>query len=166
MQYRITPEELKADDISAIRIFVYGSNEAGVNGAGAALFAETELDAVRYKGFGRNNFCFAIPTKDWGLKTLPLNIIFFYVQRFIAHAKRYPEVTFLVTQIGCGLAGYKPEQIAPMFKDTIDLENVYLPLCFWEILNYQENRTEINSLTHEALIAYEEYNDGEGIGEF
>lgn len=136
MNYRITPEELKKEDISSLQtVFVFGSNEAGIHGAGAAKFAHDELGAEWGTGFGFMGKCFAIPTKDWKLQTLPLDVIHFYTSRFIEAVKQYPWVKFYVTQIGCGLAGYKPHQIAPMFKDAIDLKNVYLPLCFWEILN-------------------------------
>ena len=131
---RITPEEMKAEDFSVIKIFVYGSNESGINSAGAALFAKNELGAKSGLGFGRSNFCFAIPTKDWDIKTLPLSVINFYVNRFIAYAAKCSKVSFYVTQIGCGLAGYAPKDIAPMFRDAMDLENVYLPQSFWDVL--------------------------------
>ena len=131
---RITPEDLKVEDISWNKVFVFGSNEAGIHGAGAAKFAIDELDAKTGLGFGSTAFTFAIPTKDWGLKVLSLDVIMFYIGRFIQYAKRHPERDFYVTQIGCGLAGYTPEDIAPLFKETVDLENVYLPESFWKIL--------------------------------
>lgn len=134
-EMRITPDDMKLGDFSTIKIFVYGSNESGINGAGAALFAEKELGAKPGLGFGRSNFCFAIPTKDWSIKTLPLNIIQFYISRFIEYTTKFPKITFYVTQIGCGFAGYTPEDIAPLFKDATDKENIYLPQSFWDVLN-------------------------------
>lgn len=132
---RITPENIQADELNHA-IFVFGSNESGIHGAGAALFAKNELHAREGTGFGRTSpWSFAIPTKDWGIKTLPLSIIIFYVHRFIEYAIQYPEQTFYVTQIGCGLAGYTPEDIAPMFRDAMDLKNVYLPQSFLDVLN-------------------------------
>lgn len=71
---------------------------------------------------------FAIPTKDQQIRTLPLRRIEGYVNAFIGYAKEHPELTFYVTPIGCGLAGYSPEQIAPMFKQAPT--NVVLPKCF------------------------------------
>ena len=105
---------------------------------------------------------FAIPTKDWQIKTLPLEVIEFYVQRFIKFASLGSMTKFYVTQIGCGLAGYIPKDIAPMFRDAISLENVYLPLCFWEILDYQENKFEIDSEVREARARHDRQ-DGKDI---
>ena len=99
-------------------IFVFGSNLAGRHGKGAALFAVKERGAIYGQGIGRQGNSYAIPTKDASLKVLPLHNIAVYVQRFIDYAKEHPEVEFEVTPVGCGLAGYNPSQIAPMFKDV------------------------------------------------
>lgn len=136
---RITPENIQADDIKDFDVFVFGSNESGMHGAGAAFFAMKYLGARKGQGFGFSKNTFAIPTKDWDLKTLPLNVIQFYVERFIEATKRYPHTLFYVTQIGCGLAGYTPQEIAPMFKTAMNLKNVYLPQSFWDVL-FQEER--------------------------
>lgn len=128
---RITPEEiieLKDDEI-----FVFGSNEAGIHGAGAARYA-MHFGAYIGGGFGMHGSSFAIPTKDWRIQTLPVEDIGFYVKRFIAFAKNVPNLTFLVTPIGCGLAGYKPEQIAPLFEGAIQVQNIHLPASFWMYL--------------------------------
>lgn len=101
-------------------IFVFGSNEAGRHGAGAALYAREKKGAVYGQGYGLWGQSFAIPTKDVQVRTLPIAAVHIYVARFIAYAKEHPELTFQVTQIGCGLAGLKPEQIAPMFADAPD----------------------------------------------
>lgn len=106
-------------------IFVFGSNEAGIHGAGAALEARQKHGAKLGIGFGHVGNSFAIPTKDENIKTLPLSIIKKYVEMFLAYAKATPENTYQVTRIGCGLAGYKDSDIAPMFKDAP--ENCKLP---------------------------------------
>jgi len=110
-------------------VFVFGSNEAGIHGAGAARTAHINFGAPIGLGFGYNHGIrdqtFAIPTKDWKIKTLPIEVIKFYVDRFIEFAKGAPKLTFLVTKIGCGLAGYSPDDIGPLFKGCPD--NVVLP---------------------------------------
>ena len=99
------------DDI----IFVFGSNLAGRHGAGSALKA-LEFGAKIGIGEGIQGKTYAIPTKDENLKTLPLSQINEYVHMFLKYAKAHPWLTFYVVEIGCGLAGYKPWQIAPMFS--------------------------------------------------
>lgn len=116
-------------------IFVFGSNESGIHGGGAARTATYKFKAQMGVGFGMTGRCFAIPTKDWEVKTLPLEAIEFYVKRFIAYAKANQKFKFLVSEVGCGLAGYNPGQIAPFFKEALELENVYLPESFYNILN-------------------------------
>ncbi len=106
-------------------IFVFGSNLAGRHGKGAALSAVKEHGAVYGVGEGLRGNSYAIPTKDWHIKTLPLNVIRLGVNRFLECAKARDDLTFRLTPIGCGLAGYKPEQIAPMFRDAPS--NVILP---------------------------------------
>lgn len=100
------------------RIFVFGSNVSGRHGKGAALFAKTNYGAINGKGWGLQGESFAIPTKDTQLKPLPLKSIAVYVGEFIDYAKAHPDMEFEITRIGCGLAGYVDEQIAPMFKDA------------------------------------------------
>lgn len=106
-------------------IFVFGSNEAGRHGMGAALHAWQLHGAVYGRGVGLQGNSYAIPTKDRQLRTLPLAAIQENVEQFKAFARVHPELMFQVTAIGCGLAGYKPEQIAPMFADAP--ENCLLP---------------------------------------
>lgn len=99
-------------------IFVFGSNEIGYHGAGAALFAKRERGARPGVSYGHVNQSFAIPTMDKEIeRTLQLEHINAYVLGFLAYAASHPEWQFQVTCIGCGLAGLKHEQIAPMFKD-------------------------------------------------
>jgi hypothetical protein len=97
-------------------IFVFGSNEAGIHGAGAARFAHLNRGAKMGTSFGIAGHSFAIPTKDSQIRyTLPLSEINRYVKHFLQFALSKPGLTFQVTCIGCGLAGLKHEQIAPMF---------------------------------------------------
>jgi hypothetical protein len=97
-------------------VFVFGSNLAGRHGAGAAIFAVRHHGACRGVGEGPQGNSYAIPTKDRDIKTLPLANIQWYVTNFINYARAHPKLQFQVTRIGCGLAGYKNEDIAPMFK--------------------------------------------------
>jgi hypothetical protein len=99
-------------------IFVFGSNLAGRHGAGAALYARQHHGAVIGQGTGRQGNSYAIPTKDRNLQPLPLEHIQLYVDDFIWYATAHDYEEFYVTRVGCGLAGYTDEQIAPMFKDA------------------------------------------------
>lgn len=101
-------------------VFVFGSNEAGRHGMGAAETAYKKHGAVYGVGFGPTGRCFAIPTKDWRIDRLPFSTIEFYVQRFIVYARFNPVVTYQVTQIGCGLSGFQAKDIAPLFKYAPD----------------------------------------------
>ena len=96
-------------------IFVFGSNEAGRHGKGAALHARKHYGAKYGVGLGRTGDAWAIPTKDGQLRTLPLERIEQYVREFLVYAEQHPELMFKVTAIGTGLAGYRHEDIAPMF---------------------------------------------------
>lgn len=109
-------------------IFVFGSNEAGVHGAGAALDAANFYGAKRGIGAGPMGQSYAIPTKDNYLRVLPLDIIRASVELFLVYAARHPELDFQVTAIGTGYAGYDHKDIAPMFKNH--LKNVHLPLAW------------------------------------
>lgn len=106
-------------------VFVFGSNESGIHGAGAAKQALNSFGAEWGTGYGPTGQCFAIPTKDRNIQTLPLEAIEMYVKSFIEYADKRPALTFLLTPIGTGLAGYKVEDIAPMFKEVPS--NVVLP---------------------------------------
>jgi len=104
-------------------VFVYGSNRMGINGKGA----------VKGVARGLNGNAYAIPTKDEQLSTLPINAIREEVDQFIDHARRHPEVSFLLTRIGCGLAGYTDQDIAPFFKHAS--ANIMQP-GLWLTLNH------------------------------
>jgi hypothetical protein len=112
-------------------IFVFGSNTAGRHGAGAALVAVEKFGAVYGKGWGLQGRSFAIPTKSHTINTLPLVTIKAYVIRFKAYVEMNPDVEFFLTSIGCGLAGYTNEAIAPMFQGIAG--NVSIPQQ-WEKL--------------------------------
>lgn len=100
------------------KIFVFGSNLAGVHGAGAALAAWKEHGAIYGQGIGPQGESYAIPTKDEKIITLPLPRIQKYVAAFVRYAALNPDMVFMVTRIGCGLAGYNDEQIAPFFRNA------------------------------------------------
>ena len=99
-------------------IFVFGSNLNGVHGKGAALHAVRKYGAVYGVYNGRQGNAYAIPTKSTPYKTLDLELIKCYVDKFISYATENPDELFFVTQIGCGLAGYTPKDIAPMFINS------------------------------------------------
>ena len=99
-------------------IFVFGSNLAGRHGKGAALWAVQNRGAINGVGIGEQGNAYAIPTKRSPWQTLPLDEIAAHVRAFIAYARLHPEKQFQLTPVGCGLAGYTPEQIAPMFDDA------------------------------------------------
>jgi hypothetical protein len=113
-------------------IFVFGSNDAGRHGRGAALDARYHHGAIYGQGEGMQGRSYAIPTKDKRLRPLQLETIETGVQTFLVFAAAHPELTFRVTPVGCGLAGFTPAQIAPMFRDATG--NVILPDVFKAVL--------------------------------
>lgn len=129
---RVTPRFITS--LEPREIFVFGSNLAGIHGAGAALYA-AKFGARQGEGFGRVGQTFAIPTKDRHIKTMRIGDFQPFIASFIHYARLRLDLTFLVTEIGCGLAAYTPEQIAPLFREAIELQNVCLPERFWEVLN-------------------------------
>lgn len=110
-------------------IFVFGSNLAGAHGGGAARIALDFFGAVWGQGVGLQGQSYAIPTMQGGVETIKP-----YVDEFIEFAKVHPELKFLVTRIGCGIAGFRDEEIAPLFTDAIEVENVILPKKFVEAI--------------------------------
>ena len=109
-------------------IFVFGSNIHGSHGGGAAWYAYKNFGAEWGVGEGLTGRTYALPTME-GEASLK-----HAVEHFIACAKQHPELTFLVTAVGCGIAGYTPQQVAPLFKEAAQLENVYLPQVFTQII--------------------------------
>ena len=132
MRTQFTPEyitELKENEI-----FVFGSNLEGMHGGGAARIAYEEFGAIWGKGVGLQGQSYGIPTMHGGV-----DVIKPYVDEFVNFAKSHPELKFLVTRIGCGIAGFTDEEIAPLFKDAIEIENIYLPKSFYYVIVKQTN---------------------------
>ena len=124
---RITPDYITS--LKPNEIFVFGSNLAGMHGGGAARMARLYFGAVLGNGDGPQGQSYAIPTMQGGVETIQP-----YVDKFVSYAKAHPEQTFLVTPIGCGIAGFTPDDIAPLFEKAVDVENIHLPQSFWEEL--------------------------------
>lgn len=99
-------------------IFTFGSNLAGRHGAGAARYAMSARGAKYGVGVGRTGECYALPTKGFRIETMPIEAIALHVERFKEYARNNQDCDFQVTRLGCGLAGYKDSEIAPMFKDA------------------------------------------------
>ena len=136
---KFTPD--KITKLKKNQVFVFGSNEAGIHGAGAAKLAEEKFGAIRGMGYGLQGKSFGIPTKDAFSRTLPLDKIEFYVYSFLTEVMEYPDTEFLVTKIGCGLAGYSEDEIANLFKGKFIPENVTLPESFFNIINSWNSRS-------------------------
>ena len=122
---RVTPDVIKS--LKPNEVFVFGSNLAGMHGGGAARIAHLYFGAVMGNGDGIQGQSYAIPTMQGGVDTIRP-----YVDKFIAYAKQHPDQHFLVTRIGCGIAGFSPDEIAPLFADAAAVENISLPDDFWE----------------------------------
>lgn len=120
-------------------IFVFGSNLAGRHGAGSALEAVKNWGAINGQGVGFQGHSYAIPTKDSHLVSLSLVKIQRYVTDFLRFADDNLDLTFNVVSIGCGLAGYKPWQIAPMFNPAQQIRNVLLTPEFGKVLEAIRN---------------------------
>ena len=118
-----TPNMISA--LNENEIFVFGSNLGGIHGGGAARAAYNRFGAVWGQGVGLQGQSYAIPTMQGGVETIKP-----YVDEFIAFAQAHPELKFLVTRIGCGIAGFRDEQIAPLFAAAIDQDNIILPREF------------------------------------
>jgi hypothetical protein len=136
MNNRVTPNMIVT--LQPGECFVFGSNLSGnlsgIHGGGAAR----HFGAAYGVGVGPTGRCYALPTKSSPSKSLSLARIGDYVLLFTDYAQRHPETTFLVTEVGCGLAGFSPSQIAPLFAGCRSLPNVHLPERFWAIINGQE----------------------------
>jgi hypothetical protein len=110
-------------------IFVFGSNLHGMHGGGAARVAHQKFGAEWGVGVGPTGKCYAIPTMHGGIDTIKP-----YVDDFITYAKEHTNQHFYVTRIGCGIAGFTDEQMAPLFKDLQELDNVSIPKQWADIL--------------------------------
>lgn len=132
--------EKNITNLGSKEIFVFGSNESGRHGSGAAKTA-LQWGAIYGQAFGLQGQTFAIPTKNKSVtESLEIYEIKKYVNMFYEFAFQNYDLTFLVTEIGCGLAGYTPKDIAPLFKQSGGLRNVFLPKRFWaEIFGLEKN---------------------------
>lgn len=130
---RITNDEIT--ELKSGEFFVFGSNLSGIHGGGAARLALDKFGAKWGQAEGIQGNTYAIPTKSENIeRTLTIDEIRPYVDTFIDLAKRFPEFTFFVTEIGCGLAGLRHEDVAPLFENAIQFNNIHLPQKFWDVL--------------------------------
>ena len=131
---RFTPERIT--ELAENEIFVFGSNLAGAHGGGAARLAYRKFGAVWGEGVGLHGRTYAIPTMQGGVRTIKP-----FVDEFIRFAIEHQWLTFLVTRIGCGIAGFQDRDIAPLFKAAINVENIILPKGFVDYIvpNETEN---------------------------
>ena len=118
-----TPERIS--ELKPNEIFVFGSNLSGSHGGGAALLAYERFGAIWGQGVGLQGQSYGIPTMHGGVVAIKP-----YVDDFIEFAKAHPEYKFFVTKVGCGIAGFTTREMAPLFHDAIDVENIILPKEF------------------------------------
>lgn len=119
----------RIESLGENEIFVFGSNLAGMHGGGAARIAFDRFGAEWGVGVGLTGKCYAIPTMHGGVEKIAP-----YVDEFVDFARSHREMKFLVTRVGCGIAGFTDEQMAPLFKGAVDLENVLLPRSFVRVI--------------------------------
>ncbi len=117
------------DTLEKDEIFVFGSNLAGHHMGGAARVANMKFGAEWGVGIGLTGQSYAIPTMQGGVETIRP-----YVDEFVEFANQHQNMKFLVTRIGCGIAGFKDEKIAPLFRKALPVSNIYLPQKFYDIL--------------------------------
>ena len=127
MAKRITPNWISS--LKDNEVFVFGSNLQGLHMGGAAHVAWKNFGAIYGQGVGMQGQTYAIPTMHGGT-----DVIAPYVDEFIRYAKEHPEKQFLVTPIGCGIAGFTEAEIAPLFKNAVEVENIWLPEKFYEFI--------------------------------
>jgi len=118
-----TPEAISS--LKADEVFVFGSNLQGYHGGGAARAAINKFGAIWGQGVGLQGQSYAIPTMQGGVETIKP-----YVDQFIDFAKEHTELFFYVTRIGCGIAGFTDDEIAPLFRDAVGVSNICLPETF------------------------------------
>jgi hypothetical protein len=129
---RVTPEHITS--LQPHEVFVFGSNEGGKHSRGAALTAK-QWGARRSVPAGPAGQTYAIPTKPVDVRArLSLRDIAKYVDDFVTYTQHHQLTHFFVTEIGCGLAGYRPDDVAPLFAMCADMPNVALPMRFWAVL--------------------------------
>ena len=124
---RVTPGWI--DEMDENEVFVFGSNTRGIHDGGASFTAVQYFGAIVGQPEGPQGQSYAIPTDGASLTDIQAS-----VNSFIVYAKAHPHLIFLVTEIGCGTAGYHPMEIGPQFKDAVSVPNIYLPKMFWKYL--------------------------------
>ena len=117
------------DTLEKDEVFVFGSNLAGHHMGGAARAAHQKFGAEWGVGVGLTGQSYAIPTMQGGVETIRP-----YVDEFVEFANQHQNMKFLVTRIGCGIAGFNDEEIAPLFRKAVSVSNIYLPQKFYDIL--------------------------------
>ena len=122
---RVTPDRIVS--LESNEIFVFGSNASGFHAGGAAAKAMHDFGAIWGQGEGLQGRSYAIPTME-GLESMKAA-----VDRFTQFATQHPELRFLVTRVGCGIAGHTVREVAPLFSGCVSLDNVSLPADFWDI---------------------------------
>ena len=124
---RLTPEYV--EKLKENEVYVFGSDLRGVHCGGTAYEALCRFGAKLGQGTGRQGCSYAIPTIVGGIENIRP-----YVDEFLRYAEEHGNETFLVTKIGCGIAGFTPEEIAPLFRRAPFIKNVKLPKEFWDAL--------------------------------
>jgi hypothetical protein len=127
MDKRVSPDFIS--DLKANEVFVFGSNLDGAHGGGAAKIARERFGAIWGQGVGLQGQSYGIPTMHGGVEEIKP-----YVDEFIEFARSRPELTFLVTRVGCGIAGFHDSEMAPLFAEAVSIPNIHLPASFWKVL--------------------------------
>ena len=128
---RITPDHITR--LGGCEVFVFGSNEQGLHYGGAAKAALENFGAIMGQGEGLQGKSYAIPSMSG------IGVMGEYVKEFCEFAKAHPEKRFLVTEIGCGIAGYSVDEVAPLFECCRDVDNISLPAFFWDFIGEPTN---------------------------
>jgi hypothetical protein len=158
MKDRTTPTWVTGLNLN--EILVVGTNRLGIHGAGAALMGRKVFGLMPGVGEGISGRCYALPTKRGPYEQASLSEVAYAVDRFTLYAATNPTKTFLVTEVGCKLAGFVPRQIAPLFAKASQLKNVHLPAIFWLWLEAHRAGT----LTQDAVPQPIPVERGAGVG--
>ena len=146
---KVTPERITS--LKPNEIFVFGSNLKGLHAGGAAKFALDRFGAQWGNGVGIQGQSYAIPTLTnpggYSMDMLPIPELKKYVDEFLNFAAQHRDLVFLVTPIGCGIAGFTPQEVAPLFKPALDMDNVTLPQSFLDVL--QPDKEDLGGLIDE-----------------
>lgn len=127
MNKRVAPDSITS--LGEQEVFVFGSNLSGQHAGGAARLAYEHFGAQWGNGSGMQGKSYAIPTMQGGVETIRP-----YVEEFLSFAQQHPSYKFLVTRVGCGIAGFTEREIAPLFREALSIKNIYLPATFIAIL--------------------------------